>query len=393
VLFRYLVAHKDGRTERGTLSANSEERATQVLCDRGLLPIRVARVGRRQPKRREMRSEHQAIGLRVLANLLDTGIPLSRALGAMEELDLVAWRDILPGLREAIREGRSLGQSLRAAVPAPSELVIGIVQAGEQGSNLSDAVGRAALLMEESVETQASIRNALAYPVMLAVVGTGSVILLGTVVLPRFSAILDGLGQTLPPAARTLLATSAMLREGWPWLIVVALAAAVGWRGWQATPGARVRTDRWLLSLPLIGAIRHATASARACASLAALLRSGVPIGTALSTAANATGDAAVSDRMLRAHRAVTQGESLGRALAQHRAFSATATRLIRAGEQSGEVTRMLEHAARVDGSEALRRTRGLVRLLEPALIVSFGGLVALVAGALFQALYGVKPV
>jgi len=126
--------------------------------------------------------------------------------------------------------------------------------------------------------------------------------------------------------------------------------------------------------------------------SLSALLESGVSIATALTLSARATGDAQIAARLLVARDKIVSGDALSHALQESRAATLTAVRLVRAGEESGRVTSMLTHAARIEQQRADRIVRTAVRMLEPILLLIFASMVALVAAALLQAIYSVRP-
>jgi type II secretory pathway component PulF len=230
------------------------------------------------------------------------------------------------------------------------------------------------------------------YPVILAVAGTAAIALLVGTVLPRFALLLADVGQTLPPTTRVALGVATALQHRGLALLAVGGLTLAAWRVWTGTPSGRRAWHTALLRLPLLGAVRRSAATARACGALAALLESGVPIASALPHAARATGDGALTARLLAARETVIHGERLSRALATYSAATPTAVRLVRAGEESGRLAPMLAHAARLEREHALGRTRALVRLLEPSLIVVFGGIVAFVAAALLQALYSIRP-
>jgi general secretion pathway protein F len=141
-----------------------------------------------------------------------------------------------------------------------------------------------------------------------------------------------------------------------------------------------------------VGRARLASSTARVAAALAGLLESGVPLASAVIHAARAAGDAAVARRLLSAREQVVAGGRFGAAVEAQRALTPTAVRLVRAGEETGRLAAMLAHAAQLEGARAESIVKGAVRLIEPLLILGFGGLIALVAGALLQAIYSVRP-
>ncbi|HEX2210517.1 MAG TPA: type II secretion system F family protein, partial [Longimicrobium sp.] len=281
---------------------------------------------------------------------------------------------------------------LTAAPVGFPPLVVGLVQAGEAGSGLAAAVTRAAELTEQAAETRRAVRAALAYPMILAAAGAGSLVLLVGFVLPRFAAVLADLGQGLPPTARTVLGAAELARAAFLPGLFTLLAAAALWKAWTGTEDGRARWHAFLLGIPLVGAVRRAGAVGRFCAALGALLESGVPIAPALSHATRATGDAALARRILAAREQVVAGHAIATSLQAHDAATPTAVRLIRTGEETGRLAAMLAHAARIESARAEQTVRSLVRVLEPGMIIVFGGVVALVAAALLQAVYSVRP-
>jgi type II secretory pathway component PulF len=390
--YTYRAAHRSGLVESGVVRAESADAARDLLSARGLFPVEVRAEADARPRGRGMGTADLALGLRVLATLLESGLPISRALAAMDDLAPAPWRAALPALREAVRQGSSLGAALSAAPVAFPPLVVGLVQAGEAGSGLAAAVTRAAELTEAAAETRRAVRAALAYPLLLAGAGMASVALLVGFVLPRFAAILTDLGQGLPATARLVLGAADAARAGFLPALATGVAALALWKLWTSTPEGLARWHAFLLALPLVGEIRRAGAVGRFGAALSALLESGVPLAPALSHATRATGDAALTARILAAREAVVGGQGIAASLERADAATPTAVRLIRTGEETGRLAPMLSHAGRIERARAERLVATLVRILEPALIIGFGAVVALVAAALLQSVYGVRP-
>lgn len=391
--YAYRAARRDGAVEQGLLEAPSREGAAAALAGRGLYPIELRVETLTRTRRATLPMAELALGLRLLADLLEAGLPMSRALAAFTGLAPEAWRPALPGIRESVKEGRSLAAALdESSIEIPAQ-VIGMLRAGEAGSALPAAVRRAAEMTEEHAAMRAAIRGALAYPAVLAIAGAASVLLLAGVVLPRFALILSDLGATLPPTTRFVIAAGeATRRLALPGAVAI-VGSILAWRSWTSTGQGREQWHRFLLALPLIGAVRRKAASARTAASLSALLESGVPLASAMTHAARSGGDAALEARFLESREAVTGGERLSRAVARFGAMTDTLAHLIRAGEETGRLAALLGHGARIERLDAERAVRMAVRLIEPVMILAFGGMVALVAAALLQAVYSVRPV
>jgi general secretion pathway protein F len=391
--YAYRAARADGAVEAGVVEAATREAASALLGQRGLFPLELTLRADPASSRSRLSADDQALGLRMLATLLEAGLPMSRALAALDDLAPPSWRSGLGLVREAVREGRTLAHALTASGLGLPPVALGIIHAGEAGSGVAMAVRRAAELAESSAATRRAVRGALAYPLVLASAGLATVALLVSVVVPRFAAILADLGQDLPATTQLVLGAAKWSRT----LALPAVATVVVltfiWRAWIAQDAGRRRWHAWLLEVPITGRVRRSTATSRTCAALAALLESGVPLPTALTQAARASGDAALGARLLSVRERIAHGERMSAAVDHEEGLTTTAVRLIRAGEETGRLAAMLDHAARIEGERATQLVKNAVRLLEPALILAFGALVALVAAALMQAVYSVRPV
>jgi len=236
------------------------------------------------------------------------------------------------------------------------------------------------------------VRQALAYPLLLAFAGTVSVLVIGTVVVPRFASLLGDLGQELPLATRLLLVGSTFLSRFWMPLIALGAIAVWAAAAWLRRPRGRLRLDEALLSFPAVGELRHALATARLARALGGMLRTGLPLLPALDAAREAAGDEAVAARLARSRKRVAGGAPLTASLEREAAVSQGALQLLAVGESSGQLGEMALRAGDLAAQEAERGLKTLVTILEPALIIAFGGLVAFVAAALLQAVYSLRP-
>ena len=391
--YGYRAARADGALEAGVIEAATREGASALLAQRGLFPLELTLRTESVSHRSRLSADDQALGLRMLATLLEAGLPMNRALATLDDLAPPSWRTGLAAVREAVREGRTLAHALTVSGLGLPPVAVGIIHAGEAGSGVAIAVRRAAELAESSAATRRAVRGAVAYPLVLVAAGTATVALLVTVVIPRFAGILADLGQELPATAQLVLTASQWSRTlAFPAVVAVVVTTFI-WRAWIAQETGRRRWHAWLLEIPIAGRVRRSAATSRACAALAALLESGVPLPAALTHAARASGDAALGARLSSVRERIAHGERMSAAVDHEAGLTMTAVRLIRAGEETGRLAAMLDHAARIERDRATQLVKNAVRLLEPALILAFGALVALVAAALMQAVYSVRPV
>ncbi|OLD39483.1 MAG: hypothetical protein AUI57_03165 [Candidatus Rokubacteria bacterium 13_1_40CM_2_68_8] len=389
--FRYRAARADGAIVDGVIEAGSAWQAGVVISDRGLYPLSIA--PREQDEVRRAASRRDlAIVFRSIAALVSAGVPLERAVASSEALARGVLRETLADARTRLHEGEGFAQALGAARGVVPGIVLGMVRAGERGSQLPLALEQVATHLEQEAELVARVRQALAYPLLLAVVGVTSVLVIGTVIVPRFAELLDDLAQDLPPATRVLLVGSSLLSHYW-FLLIPALAGLVA-LAVEATrrSTSRRRIEDALLAAPLVGRVRLALATSRIARALGGMLSAGMPLLAALDAAGEAAGDLAVAARLKRARERVTQGAPLSASLEREGALAPGALQLVQVGESSGRLADMARRAGDLAAQEAERGLKALVTLVEPALIVAFGGLVAFVAAALLQAVYSIRP-
>lgn len=391
-VFAYQAIAPDGSLTGGTIDADDVAHARSVVASRGMFVVSIAPRGTRRSRRDPLSAADLALGLRILGDLLESGLPVARALHAFHDLAPRSWRAALPHIAQSIREGKSLANALAAAPLEIPPLVIGIAQAGEAGAGIGAAIRRAADLTEATAETAAAIRSALAYPMIVAVAGVCAIVVLLTVVLPRFARILSDLGQALPASTQLVIHISQTARATFAPASVLIVLLLITWRSWVQTDAGRIQWHRALLRIPALGSLRRGAATARVAHSLAALLESGVPIATAMAHAARAANDAELHRRLVDARATITAGQPLSRALEAADAATTTTIRLVRAGEEAGRLPSMLTHAAKIEQKRVDQIVKTAVRMLEPILLLTFASVVALVAAALLQAIYSVRP-
>jgi general secretion pathway protein F len=390
--FRYRAARADGGIVEGLVDAGSASQASATVTDRGLFPLSVTPVTAAETSRPPASRRDLAIVFQSIAALVSAGVPLERAVASSEALARGGLRETLAAAGRHLREGEGFAAALAAARGVVPGIVLGMLRAGERGSQLPLALEHVAKHLEQEAELVARVRQALAYPLLLGVVGLVSVLVIGTVIVPRFAELLGDLGQELPAATRILLVGSSLLSHYWFVLIpvmagVVALGVEMARR-----PVSRRRIEEALLAAPLVGSVRLALATSRITRALGGMLAAGMPLLASLDAAAEAAGDGAVAARLTRTRDRVAAGAPLTASLEWEAALAQSALQLVQVGESSGRLADMARRAGDLAAQEAERRLKTLVTLVEPALIVAFGGLVAFVAAALLQAVYSIRP-
>jgi type II secretory pathway component PulF len=267
-----------------------------------------------------------------------------------------------------------------------------MIRAGESTGQLTSALTQAADQLEHDEEFRARLRQALAYPLILAVSGAASLTVIVVFIIPRFAALLGDVGQALPPATRLLMQVATLLHEHWMLLgsamtFLLGATLAVLKRE-QSRYGVHV----FCLQTPGLGNLLLATGSARFLMAFAAATRAGLPLLAAITACADAAGNLAIRERLFRAITLISEGRPLSIAVRDTKALSPLAIEFLRIGEASGSVPAMSARAAALLRLGSERQLASALRLLEPALVVLFGGLTAFVAGVLLQTVYSLRP-
>ncbi len=391
--YRYRAATAGGQVVEGVLQATSRQTVLEALHRQRLYPVAVEELGVGRPEGRRTRMGFRAaqtLWARNTATLLGAGLPLDRALAFTADNlgnDLV--RDAIRRLRREVQGGASLADALAAQPAVFNPMFAAMASAGEATGQLDAVFDRLADHLEEGNELRSQVRSALVYPaLMAAVAGLGVLVLLGFVV-PRFIAILEDVGGTLPLSTRLLVGASGAVTAWW-WLWLPLLAgAAYALATALRRPEVRRAWHRSRLGWPWVGDLELRYATAQFARTLGLLLQSGLPILPALRIARSTIPNVALREGVERASAAVGEGGSLAQSLAE--TLPPLAVQMLAVGEESGRLEELCQRVAETYDGEVRQALRTLIALIEPAMIIVFGGLVGFVALAMLQAIYSIN--
>ncbi|MFN8574636.1 MAG: type II secretion system F family protein [Gemmatimonadaceae bacterium] len=390
--FRYRASTATGDLVEGVIQAGSSRDALDELRRKSLVPVSLEGASTQRAATsvaRQSRADATATTLRSLATLLSAGTTLDRALGFATSS--AGHQELAAGLertRQRVRDGETLASSLQHE-GIVNTFGAAVVRAGEESGTLDAALARIADHAERVRELRGQVRSALLYPALMAVVAGAGVLVLLLFVVPRFTVLLADIGGTLPWSTRALVSLSQLVTNWWwVWLPGMALMF-VGARQWLSTPANRVRWHAFRLRAPVTGELERDIAAARYTRALGVLLQSGMGILPAMRLARAVVTNESFGARCEAAVAEVSQGASLASALAD--VLPPLAWQLIAAGEESGRVDELALRSAEALDSGVQRRLKAAIGLVEPVLIVLFGGVVGFIALALLQAVYSIN--
>jgi general secretion pathway protein F len=392
--FAYRAVDLAGKRQRGRAEAASAAALTRLLEDRGLVVLGVDGVeseGRPSGGLRLGRRRMVLEFTRALAALLPAGMPLARALATATNTVSGEVADVVTAVRAQVERGESIAAALAQHPALFPPVYIGLVRAGERSGDLSGAFQRLADQLEREDQLRGRLLSASIYPMLLVLVGGVAVVVLLLFVLPRFVELLDDAGASLPRSTGLLLAFSAAMQRWWPVLLAGAVVAGVGATAASVTARGRRIGSALLLHLPIVGGLRRTSLAARFARSVGVLVGGGAPLLSALDDGIESLADPLARDEVARIRSRVREGASLNVALGESALFPPLLGQLVAVGEESGRLRDFLLKAADLFEDRAARMMQRLVTLVEPAMIVGFGTIVAFVAISLLQAIYGVN--
>ena len=293
--FSYKAKSEDGSIISGVLQAETEKNAIDSLGRMGMFPMEVSVEGKSlsesAPKRisRKVRKSDIALFTRQLGDLLKAGVSIDRALVTLrEQTSNQQLCDVLGNVHKEVLAGKPFHEAFAKHPTIFGTLYVSMVKAGETGGFLEEVLHRLAGFIEKDEELKSRIRAALAYPTLLMTIGFLAITFLMVFFIPRFSEIFDKMGGNLPLPTQIVMAISYFLKDYWFAFLAGILAFIAGVKRFTETDQGRAWIDRALLQVPLFGDIVRKNAISRFTRTLGTLLRSGVPILSALQIAKEA---------------------------------------------------------------------------------------------------------
>jgi len=385
-IFAYRGINAGGKKVSGVKDAENAKALRLVLRRDGVLVTEVLEESKARTKAarevdfkkmlRRISTLDVAVATRQLATLLKSGIPLVEALTAlidqMEQPDL---KLALTQIRDRVNEGTSLNDALRMHPKIFTPLYINMVSAGESSGTLDSVLQRLAEFLEAQSKLSNKVFGALAYPMFMVVFGMGVVSIMMVAVVPKVTSIFENFQQALPWYTRLLIFTSNVFTGYWWLLIMLTVGGVVGFRRWIATADGRRRWDLFTLRVPVFGKLTLMVAVSRFARTLSTLLKSGVPLLSALEITRNVLGNTELMRVIEEARVSIREGESIAGPLKRSGRFPPIVTHMIAIGERSGQLEEMLENVASAYDSQVDAQIGVMTALLEPAMIILVGGM------------------
>jgi type II secretory pathway component PulF len=340
----------------------------------------------RKPKMQELATFTQQ-----MANLLNSGMPLTVALHSMTHLESKGIpTTVSRDLRQEVMEGRSLSDAMTKQPVIFSDLYVNMVRAGEQSGALVQVLRRMAQHFQQFAEVQSKFTSALVYPAMVVCVGVLMVTFFMFFMLPKFMEMFQGFNIELPLPTRILMAFSHIVTNVWAimgvGLGVAVLAILIG--KFRASETGRHKIDEWKMKAPIIGKVVRLNLFGQFARVLSTLLQNGVPVLTALKITEQVLSNVHIKEAIAATREAVTDGKTLAQPLAQSKLFPQLMVDLVRIGEETGDVPGSLNNLADTYEGELQIALRVMSDLIGPVLIIVMAIMVGFLLLSIFLPLF-----
>jgi len=394
--FKYRAINTKGKKESGEILAQDKAAAISMLKDKGMIPLDIkpakngtelkSNVSGGKAKNKSFRdveimekdiheakiSKKKILGvLSQFAVLIKAGVPLSLCIQVLvaQEKDR-RLKKILTEIQEdmyAMSKFKSF-----------NNITVSMISAGEVNGKLDTAFERASKILENEVEVGGKIKGAMGYPLFLLGLTMFVVIILNIVVMPIFSDMFDQMGADLPLITRIVMGISAVIMKFW-YLFVALILLTIGSYTYSRknSRAFRIKTDKIILELPLIGDILHKLYIARFCRVMSSMVDAGVEIIHALTVSSNVISNAYMNQFFNSVLEDVKVGVPINIAMSRHHVFDSLLTSMVRVGEESGMLHSVLDKMADLYETQTESRTKLLTSMIEPVMTI----IIALVVG------------
>jgi type II secretory pathway component PulF len=326
---------------------------------------------------------------REMSALLGAAIPIPQALdGLGDQEENAALRAVVLQIADEVRRGSALSVALEEHPRLFSKLYISMVRVGEEAGVLPKVMADLAALLEHEDEVRSEVTAAVAYPLFVLGFGIITVAVLLTVVLPRLFSMLQEMMKVLPWPTLVLLRVSGFLHQHWALIVAVLAIAGVGLRYYLNTARGAEARDRIKLRLPVLGSVFRAAALSRFARTLGTLVRSGVSLLPALKIVENTIGNLVLAKVVAQVAEETRGGDSLAAPLKKMKVFPRTVVQMISVGEETGKLDEMLLKVADIEERHMRSKTKTMISLLAPAMILVVGGLVGFMVIALLLPIF-----
>lgn len=393
--FNYKLTDNKGKISKGKLeAANIQEARNRLALQEGTLVSLEQRgqekegalkkqliIGNMRLVDRVMMSKHLSV-------MIKSGMSIDAALKVLGDGATPLIRDRMAGLLNEVRKGNSFAKALKKYPKDFNNLFVNMVAVGESSGTLAKNLEILAVQQHKTYELRSKIKAASIYPIIVLVAVLGLMTMVSTLVLPKLKTFFTALGDNMPPLTRFLQAASGFLSSYW-WLIIVCVVSIIVLiQVLERFYNTRLWLHYFYLKIPIVGHIIRQMNLALYCRTMASLLNSGITIDQSLKIASDTLTNAVYREQLLIVYHNILKGNALSDAMANRHYFPPMLFRMIKVGENSGNLSEVLDYLADFYEDGVDNAAKNFSSTLEPVLLIMIGLTVGVVAIGIIQPIF-----
>lgn len=389
--YLYEAVGKDGKRKKGTIEADSLEKAKDMLRADGssILNISEANLLNQEIKigggPKKVPTRDLSVFCRQFVSILRAGVNIVTALGMLaEQTENKTLKAAITNVKTNVEKGETLTGAMKKEKSVFPGIFISMVEAGEASGSLEVALERMSTHFEKDAKLKGMIKSALMYPCVLLVVMIAVVVVMLVVVIPNFEAMFDQVGGKLPAFTVAVVNLSESLQKNWYFWIAGVVAVAVAFITYKRTPQGSRKIAKLIMKVPVFGALTVKNACARFARTLSTLIAAGMPMIEAIEITARTVDNVLFQDALEEAAKQVQRGMLLSVPLKASGLFPPMIMHMLSIGEETGNMEEMLNNAAAYYEEEVEMTTKQATSLMEPIIIVCMAGVVCLLIAAVY---------
>ena len=383
--FSYVAVDKRGKEKRGSLEAETRERALEQLKAEGLIPVSVREQGALNKEidfsiGKKVKPRDLSVFCRQFVSITQAGVPMKEALQMLSEQTENKWlKRAISEVLLNVEKGNTLADSMRSQPDIFPPMLVNMVEAGEQSGSLEMAFSRMAVHFEKEAKLKATIKKATIYPIILVIAAIGVIAVMLLFVIPIFIDMFADLDIEMPALTMFVMNSSKWMTSHWYVVLAIIVGVVVAYKLIYKTTQGRLTIDRIKMKMPLFGKLTVKTACSQFARTMSTLLMSGISTIDALETTSKIVNNIHYTNAMLKAREEVMKGVPLSEPLEASGIFPPMVYHMTGIGEEAGNVEEMLEKMADYYDEEVEMTTQSVLAAMEPIIIL----FMALIIGTL----------
>lgn len=383
--FSYVAVDKRGKEKRGSLEAETRERALEQLKAEGLIPVSVREQGALNKEidfsiGKKVKPRDLSVFCRQFVSITQAGVPMKEALQMLSEQTENKWlKRAISEVLLNVEKGNTLADSMRSQPDIFPPMLVNMVEAGEQSGSLEMAFSRMAVHFEKEAKLKATIKKATIYPIILVIAAIGVIAVMLLFVIPIFIDMFADLDIEMLALTMFVMNSSKWMTSHWYVVLAIIVGVVVAYKLIYRTTQGRLTIDRIKMKMPLFGKLTVKTACSQFARTMSTLLMSGISTIDALETTSKIVNNIHYTNAMLKAREEVMKGIPLSEPLEASGIFPPMVYHMIGIGEETGNVEEMLEKMADYYDEEVEMTTQSVLAAMEPIIIL----FMALIIGTL----------